>query len=947
MKYRYTFLFFFSLFIAQVSWGQTSNCEYTLELRDGFGDGWNGASLLVSVNGEQTFYDLNNRTDNGFLELIPLPIQSGDQVSITYSRGLYDEEVSWFLFDPQGDAVIGFSSSPETGEVFNQALECPPCIGPKIDEIFVDDVRAFTADISWIPTDLGSDTYVIEYGSAGFTPGAGTTVQTMDDDIRLSGLMENTTYDFYLSNNCENGESSKLIGPVTFTTRFANDVRISGIQNPITSCDLGFNDSVKVIIQNLGGNPQTLIPFKYAVNGVDAMVTLPTDGLYTGVLGKDSTDLANFDQTFNFGNPGEYTISAWTQLAEDSATDNDTFEVTIVSIPEVFNYPYFENFEVWGGGWTVADESLSSSWERGRPAGSRINSAAGGNNAWVTNLNGSYNFGEQSYLVSPCFDFSSFDEDPQVSFSLFVDTEEEFDGAWLELSTDEGESWTKVGASDTGLKWYNNAEEQQWDGNGGFSGWAFASNVLSGTAGEERVRLRFVFSSDINVNREGIGIDNFLIASPFNIDLAAVSVESTSGEACGSTDDNVSMVVSNLGASDIQGFDLNYRIDDGEVITESVNERIEAGGQFTYLFNTPFNSFEKETLNITAWVNVPAGDQFMGNDTVKVSISTLRQLPFGEDFEVRRVPDGWQTSGVVTNQHGNRSYVLSAELSASNTSFSAVSPLIGPVSANDSLQFEYRFVSMAGEGSIGQELGPGDELVVQISTDCGQVFETLHTINENNHVTSPVMTSKVIYLDAYEGETVRFRFLANRGGGNYWVDIDNINIARCPPSLALDLTASDEVGVNAGNGSASVAANAGESPYTYLWSNGDATKMVSKLSAGIYTVTVTDRFGCQDEGQVLVGLSVNTEDIPEGVGKVMLSPNPTRGISRIELELNEAQDVHFQVLNMMGQPMLERNERAVVQGIYPIDLTDFPDGLYVLRIKIGDRQLVRKLIKSR
>ncbi len=59
--------------------------------------------------------------------------------------------------------------------------------------------------------------------------------------------------------------------------------------------------------------------------------------------------------------------------------------------------------------------------------------------------------------------------------------------------------------------------------------------------------------------------------------------------------------------------------------------------------------------------------------------------------------------------------------------------------------------------------------------------------------------------------------------------------------LSAYIDASSDVSCNGGNdGSASVLASDGESPYSYLWSNGGTGSSVSGLAVGTYTVTVTD-----------------------------------------------------------------------------------------------------------
>ena len=54
------------------------------------------------------------------------------------------------------------------------------------------------------------------------------------------------------------------------------------------------------------------------------------------------------------------------------------------------------------------------------------------------------------------------------------------------------------------------------------------------------------------------------------------------------------------------------------------------------------------------------------------------------------------------------------------------------------------------------------------------------------------------------------------------------------------------------DGSATVTSSGGTAPYTYLWDDGQTTAMAGALSAGSYTVTVTDANGCTESQSVSV-----------------------------------------------------------------------------------------------
>ncbi len=65
-----------------------------------------------------------------------------------------------------------------------------------------------------------------------------------------------------------------------------------------------------------------------------------------------------------------------------------------------------------------------------------------------------------------------------------------------------------------------------------------------------------------------------------------------------------------------------------------------------------------------------------------------------------------------------------------------------------------------------------------------------------------------------------------------------------PSALSATCSSTNVTVPNGSDGAASVSASGGTSNYSYSWSNGGTTASISGLSAGTYTVTVTDANGC-------------------------------------------------------------------------------------------------------
>lgn len=94
--------------------------------------------------------------------------------------------------------------------------------------------------------------------------------------------------------------------------------------------------------------------------------------------------------------------------------------------------------------------------------------------------------------------------------------------------------------------------------------------------------------------------------------------------------------------------------------------------------------------------------------------------------------------------------------------------------------------------------------------------------------------------------------LTGRLAGVYAVSITDANgclvsgsaTLNDPSSLSIIVTSTDDTICGGSNGTATVTATGGSTPYQYQWSNGATTSFISNLPSQIYSITVTDNVGC-------------------------------------------------------------------------------------------------------
>lgn len=82
---------------------------WTIEMQDSYGDGWNGASLEVSIDGETVSFTFNNGSAATFT--FDLPVDA-EVLSVIYRSGAFDNENTFQLISPGGNILLDLGPSP-------------------------------------------------------------------------------------------------------------------------------------------------------------------------------------------------------------------------------------------------------------------------------------------------------------------------------------------------------------------------------------------------------------------------------------------------------------------------------------------------------------------------------------------------------------------------------------------------------------------------------------------------------------------------------------------------------------------------------------------------------------------------------------------------------------------------------------------------------------------
>jgi hypothetical protein len=199
-----------------------AQCDYVVDMQDSYGDGWNGASIDMSINGVvMTSFTVS--AADGTAATGSYSTYTGDNVEFYFNSGTWDTEITFQITAPDGSSVgsygpyatnSGNSYSVWTG-VSNSTCAPPACLDPY--GLSAGNGTSSSIDVSWTGGP-NATSYNVEYGITGYTQGSGTTTTSSTTSTTVTGLTSYTVYDFYVQADCGTNGTSTWAGPISFST---------------------------------------------------------------------------------------------------------------------------------------------------------------------------------------------------------------------------------------------------------------------------------------------------------------------------------------------------------------------------------------------------------------------------------------------------------------------------------------------------------------------------------------------------------------------------------------------------------------------------------------------------------------------------------------------------------------------------------------------------------
>lgn len=452
---------------------------------------------------------------------------------------------------------------------------------------------------------------------------------------------------------------------------------------------------------------------------------LPLDKFYWNFLVNNTLDTTSVQ-----GRTSSSPIAKYNKDGTDSvllivtttAQCRDTIQKIIYVVPKfkriVTDTSYLQGFDTGPDSWLTG--GVNSSWALGTPSGKangyQFNGDAGTGTgkAWDTNLTGSSNQNEKSWVLSQCYNFSAATK-PIISLDIWSDTPQGVEGAVLQYNEngniEDDANWIVVGEVGSGKNWYDaqgiasspgnqSSGDIGWTGNevstassGKYSGWKKAIFKLDDLKGKPNVVFRVAFGGGPG-RTDGFTFDNVFIGERSRIVLlenftnssGSVTVHNAKYKTTGTAAELVKIQYHTAFPGTDPINDLNPQMNNARTafygITQSPTMRIDGSYQ---------------TGNVLTWIDQAFDDRVLEPAGVRIKISTAKQ----SSGEVKVNINIENISGVTIPLNGANLFTAIVQQSITNTT------LLGNSGNAEFVYVAKEFLPSASGKKITSDLLPG------------------------------------------------------------------------------------------------------------------------------------------------------------------------------------------------------------------------------------------------
>jgi len=235
-----------------------------------------------------------------------------------------------------------------------------------------------------------------------------------------------------------------------------------------------------------------------------------------------------------------------------------------------------------------------------------------------------------------------------------------------------------------------------------------------------------------------------------------------------------------------------------------------------------------------------------------------------------------------------------------------------PLSASDVDSYEFSYGAASDETDLGVSVLGNQLTILPIATFYGVANVTVTVTDDSSGVDTQVFMVSVLNNEAFVTSTT------------YTVNDTENSITNVPANAALS-----DFKTNI-----TQAANSVFEVY-----EADGTTVATDLQTG-YKLIVTAEDGVTTKSYTI---TLNTGIIELSDVEVNLYPNPTSGLFNLSVKNRKGTEIHFEILNIIGQTILEK-ELPFGEYVETVDLSDNPTGIYMVKLYHENQVMLVKLI---